>query len=169
MSLTCKCYVGTFSWKFKTKKHKNHSLMQTGRCLGSEAGLSQRPQGHTLSWCPASLSTLLRQPPYWLASSQLQLAQGPVASPGGQNSPEPFSCRVHCQQTQSLEFQHSNSYERNIRTASTWQYQTACTCWLLWGQISNPAQVNCGQERATVVWSTEAWVKGAAGRPHCVV
>lgn len=51
MSLTCKCYVGIFFREIQDEEAQNHSLIQTRRWVGSEVGFSQRPQGHTLSWC----------------------------------------------------------------------------------------------------------------------
>lgn len=114
MSLTCKCYVGIFFREIQDEEAQNIASCKL------EGGWDRRLvflRGHraTLSHgTSVSFSTLLGESPYWLACSSLQLALGPVASPAGQNSPGPFSCGMHCQLTQCLEFQHSNCYERNI-------------------------------------------------------
>ena len=85
------------------------SLTHTGRWLGSEAGL---PRGHRVTLSRGASSSLFP------LLGHLSLPTGFLSTPArtpprDQNYSGPFSCRMHCQLTQSLEFHHSSQDERS--------------------------------------------------------
>ena len=117
------------------------SLTHTGRRLGSEAGL---PRGHRVTLSRGASSSLFP------LLGHLSLPMGSLStpartSPRGQNYSGPFSCRMHCQLTQSLEFQHSSHYERSTsephQLANTGPLELAVLRTRL-----QPTQLTCSQD-----------------------
>lgn len=139
------------------------SFQQEGRryLAGSWSIRSWSFWGHraTLSHgASASVCILLGHLSLLTGFSQLQLAHGPPTSPGGQNSSRPFSGRVHCQLPQSLEFQHSNCYERNISRLH--QLVNTGRLWVGCPWDRSPTQLKSAVVRSEMLWS-RAWLCGS--------
>ena len=109
--------------------HKPHTNWKVG---GIRSRSSSGPQSHLLS-CD-SLSPLLG-----LLSLLMGFLSPPAGtSPSGHSYPGPFSCRVRCQLTQSLEFQHSSHHERSTSEPHQRANAGQLLSWLSLGQVSNP-------------------------------
>ena len=118
--------------------HKPHAHW---KAAGIRSRSSSGTQSHPLSWC------LLFSFPFL---GHLSLPTGSLStpartSPRGQNYSGPFSCRMHCQLTQSLEFQHSSHYERSTsephQLANTGPLELAVLRTRL-----QPTQLTCSQD-----------------------
>lgn len=94
-----------------------------------------------------------------MVSSQLQLAHGPVARAAGQNSPGPFSYRVHRQLTVSWVSTHILLQQKYRWTTSTCQYQRAYES-LAAGTGCHPSLL--AVVRRELLWS-RAWLRGSKG------